>query len=49
MPQIKEQQKCPQKELNQIEAIKIPNTEFKTMVIGCSRTLGEEWMISVIT
>lgn len=39
--QMKEQEKCPEKELNEVEATKIPDTEFKTMVIRMLRILGE--------
>ena len=31
MPQIKEQEKSPEEELNKIKAINLPDTEFKTM------------------
>ena len=31
--QIKEHEKSPEKELNEMEASKLPDTEFKTMVI----------------
>lgn len=40
MRQIKEQQKFPGKELNEMEAIKIPGTEFKSMVIRILKGLG---------
>ena len=33
MPQMKEQEKSPEKELNEMEATEIPDVEFKTMVI----------------
>ena len=37
--QIKEQEKSPEKELNEVEASSLPVTEFKTMALGCSRNL----------
>ena len=33
MPQMKEQEKSPEKELNEINASNQPDTEFKRMVI----------------
>ena len=33
MSQIKEQEKSPEKELDEMEATKIPDAEFKTMAI----------------
>lgn len=32
MPQMKEQEKSPEKELNEIKATKTPDSEFKTMI-----------------
>ena len=51
MPQTKEN-KFLEKELHkmdEMEGTKIPDTKFKLMVIGCSKTLGKERMISVRT
>ena len=39
MPQMKEQEKSPEKELNEMEANKLPDTEFKTMVIRMLKEL----------
>ena len=39
MPQIKEQEKSPEKELNEMEESKLPDTEFKTMVIRMLKEL----------
>ena len=33
MPQMKEQEKSPEKELNKMEASNLPDTEFKNMVV----------------
>ena len=33
MPQLKEQNKTPEKELNKMETSNIPDSEFKTLVI----------------
>ena len=33
MPQMKEQEKFPEKELNEMEASNLPDIEFKTMII----------------
>ena len=40
MPQMKEQEKSPQKELNKIEASNLPDTEFKTIVIRILKELS---------
>ena len=42
MPQIKEQKKSPEEELNKMKASNLPDIEFKIMVIESSRNLGEE-------
>ena len=34
---MKEQEKSPEKELNEMEERSLSDTEFKTLVIGCSR------------
>ena len=39
MPQMKEQEKSPEKELNEMEATEIPDVEFKTMVIRMLKNL----------
>ena len=39
MPQMKDQEKSPGKELNKLEATKIPDAEFKTMVIKMLKDL----------
>ena len=40
MAQMKEQNKTPEKELNEIEITNLPDAEFKTLVIkGCSKNL----------
>ena len=39
MSQIKEREKSPQKELNEIKASKLPDTEFKIMVIRVLKVL----------
>ena len=41
--QIKEGDKSPEKELNEIEASKLPDTEFKTMVIRMLKELSENF------
>lgn len=48
-PQMKVQEKFAEnkKKTNGIEAIKPPDTEFKTVAIGCTIYLGKKWMISV--
>ena len=33
MPQIKEQNKTPEKELNKMETSKLPDAEFKTLIV----------------
>ena len=43
MPQIKEQEKSPEKELNEMEESKLPDTEFKTMVIRMLKELSENF------
>ena len=43
MPQMKEQEKSPEKELNEMEANKLPDTEFKTMVIRMLKELLEDF------
>ena len=40
MSQIKEQNKSPENELNEMDANNLPDTEFKTLVIGCSINRG---------
>ena len=42
MSQIKEREKSPQKELNEIKASKLPDTEFKTMVIRILKKLSDD-------
>ena len=39
MPQMKEQEESSEKELNEMEATKIPNSEFKTIVIRMLKKL----------
>ena len=39
MPQIKEQKKSPEKELNKMETNYLPDTGFKIMVIGMFKAL----------
>ena len=41
MPQMKEQKKSPEKELNEMEATKIPDSEFTTVVIRMLQNLRE--------
>ena len=43
MPQIKEQEKSPEKELNEMEVIKLPHRQFKTMVIRMLNKLSENF------
>ena len=40
---MKEQEKYPEKELNQMEASKPPDTEFKTMVMRILKELSENF------
>ena len=49
VPQTKEHKKSLGKKLNDMDAPKIPDAEFKTMITGYSMTLGKERMISVRT
>lgn len=39
MTQMKQQEKSPEKELNEMESTKIPDVEFKTMVIRMFKDL----------
>ena len=41
MPQIQKQEKSPEKKLNAMEATKLPDAEFKTMVIKILMELRE--------
>ena len=41
MPQIQKQEKSPEKNLNAMEATKLPDAEFKTMVIKILMELRE--------
>ena len=43
MSQIKEQDKTPEKELNEIEANKLPDTKFKPMVIRMFKELSKNF------
>ena len=43
MPQIKEQEKSPETELNEMEVIKLPHRQFKTMVIRMLNKLSENF------
>ena len=43
MPQMKEQEKSPEKELNEMEASNLPNTEFKTLVIKMLKKLSNNF------
>ena len=43
MPQIKEQEKSPEKELNIIKTSNLPDTEVKTMVIRMLNKLSENF------
>ena len=45
MPQMKEQENFPE-ELNEMEVTKIIDAGLKQWLYGCSRTVGEECMIS---
>lgn len=47
--QIKEQKMPSEKELDEMEAIKILDAEFKIIVIRMFKNLREEWMLSVRT
>ena len=47
MPQMNKQEKFPGKKLNDMDATKLPDAEFKTMVIRILKNLIQEWMISV--
>ena len=38
---MKEQEKTPERKLNEMEASRLPDTEFKTMVIRILRELSE--------
>ena len=40
MAQLKEQNKTPEKELNEMEGSNLPDAEFKTLVIGVLQELG---------
>ena len=40
---MKEQEKSPEKELNIMEASKLPDTQFKTMVIRMLKKLSENF------
>ena len=42
MPQMKEQEKPPEEELNKMEAEKIADTEFKTMFTRMLKNLSEK-------
>ena len=42
MAQVKDQKKTPEKELNKIEARKLLNAEFKTLVIKMLKELSED-------
>lgn len=46
MPQVKEQEKSPENDLNVLEATKMPDAEFKTVVIRMLKDLREGWMSS---
>ena len=39
MPQIKEQNKTPEKELNKMETSKLPDAEFKTLIVRMVKEL----------
>ena len=39
MPQMKEEKKCPERELNEMKTTKIPDAEFKTMVMRIFKDL----------
>ena len=41
MPQMKEQKKSPEKELNEMQATKILNAEFKTIIIRMLKDVRE--------
>ena len=41
--QRKKQEKSPEKELNEMKASKLPDTEFKAMVIRILKELGENF------
>lgn len=43
MSQMKKQERYPQKELNKIEASKLPGTEFKPMVVKILKELRENF------
>ena len=43
MPQIKAQEKSPEKELNEIEASNLPDIDFKTMIIRMLKELSEHF------
>ena len=43
MSQMKEQEKYPERELNKMETRKLPDTEFKTMVIRMLKELNENF------
>ena len=41
--QMKKQEKCPEKELNEMEASKLPGTEFKTVVLRMFKELSDNF------
>ena len=43
MPQMKGQEKSQEEELTEMEATKLPDTEFKTMVIRMLKELSENF------
>ena len=42
MPQLKEQNKTPEKELNEMEISNLSDAEFKTLVIRMFKVLSED-------
>ena len=49
IPQMKEQKKSPQKDLNEMEASSLPDTEFKTMCIRRYNELSENFNKEIIS
>ena len=43
--QMKEKEESPEKELNEIEESKLPDTEFKVMVTRMLKELNEKYII----
>ena len=49
MARTKEHDKTPEKELNKMQASNLPDTEFKTLVIGILNKVGRKQMKPVRT